>query len=353
MFLFNRKQIAWLNLRHSTEDKIDEAIVKVINAYNKFSLPKIWGTGQSASVDGTKWDLYEQNLLSEYHVRYMGSGGIGYYHLSDTYIALFSHFIPCGVYEAIYILDGILKNKADIQPDTVHGDTQSQSEAVFGLAHLLGIKLMPRIRGIKDLKFYRADKEQSYKHIDSLFKDTIKWDLIENNLPDILRIALSIKSGKVNASTILRRLGTYSRKNKLYLALRELGRVIRTIFLLEYITESQMREMIHSATCKSEEFNDFLQWVMFGNKGIIAENIRHEQQKIIKYNHLVANMIILYNVITMTNVIGELTQEGLQIDAETLAATSPFRRENINRFGSYSLDMDREGPKIEFNIPVN
>ncbi len=100
----NRKQIAWLNLRHSTEDKIDEAIVKVINAYNKFSLPKIWGTGQSASVDGTKWDLYEQNLLSEYHVRYMGSGGIGYYHLSDTYIALFSHFIPCGVYEAIYIL---------------------------------------------------------------------------------------------------------------------------------------------------------------------------------------------------------------------------------------------------------
>lgn len=349
----NRKQIAWLNLHHSTEDKIDEAIVKVINAYNKFSLPKIWGTGQSASVDGTKWDLYEQNLLSEFHVRYMGSGGIGYYHLSDTYIALFSHFIPCGVYEAIYILDGILKNKADIQPDTVHGDTQSQSEAVFGLAHLLGIKLMPRIRGIKDLKFYRADKEQTFQHIDSLFKDTIKWDLIENNLPDILRIALSIKSGKVNASTILRRLGTYSRKNKLYLALRELGRVIRTIFLLEYITESQMREMIHSATCKSEEFNDFLQWVMFGNKGIIAENIRHEQQKVIKYNHLVANMIILYNVITMTNVIGELTKEGLQIDAETLAATSPFRRENINRFGSYSLDMDREGPKIEFNIPVN
>lgn len=64
-------------------------------------------------------------------------------------------------------------------------------------------------------------------------------------------------------------------------------------------------------------------------------------------------MIILYNVITMTNVIGELSQEGLQIDVETLAATSPFRRENINRFGTYALDMHREGPKIEFNIPIN
>ena len=55
----------------------------------------------------------------------------------------------------------------------------------------------------------------------------------------------------------------------------------------------------------------------------------------------------------MTNVIGELTQEGAQIDAETLAATSPFRRENINRFGTYSLDMERKGPEIEFNILLN
>jgi TnpA family transposase len=59
---------------------------------------------------------------------------------------LFSHFIPCGVWEAIYILDCLTKNKSDIQLDTVHGDTQVQSAPVYGLALLLGIKLMPRIR---------------------------------------------------------------------------------------------------------------------------------------------------------------------------------------------------------------
>ena len=64
------------------------------------------GLGQRAAADGTKWDVYEQNLLSEYHIRYGGWGGIGYYHVSDTYIALFSSFIACGVWEAIYILDG-------------------------------------------------------------------------------------------------------------------------------------------------------------------------------------------------------------------------------------------------------
>ena len=93
--------------------------------------------GKSASVDGTKWDIYENNLLAKYHIHYGGYGGLGYYHVADNYIALFSHFIPCGVFEALYLFDGLLNNHSDIQPDTLHGDTHSQSLAVFGLAYLL------------------------------------------------------------------------------------------------------------------------------------------------------------------------------------------------------------------------
>lgn len=139
----DRRQVAWIHAHHITEEQLDTAIQHVINAYNHFALPRYWGSGRHAAADGTKWDLYEQNLLSEYHIRYGGYGGIGYYHVSDTYIALFSHFIPCGVWEAVYILDGLLKNASDIQPDIVHADTQGQNAPVFGLAYLLGIQLMP------------------------------------------------------------------------------------------------------------------------------------------------------------------------------------------------------------------
>jgi len=154
-----------------------------------------------------KWDLYEQTLLSECHIRCGGYGGIGYYHVSDTYVALFSHFIPCGVWEAVYILDGLLKNRSDIQPDTVHADTQGQSTPVFGLAYLLGIDLMPRIRNWKDLKLFRPSKTSRYKHIDVLFTDVIDWSLIETHLPDMLRVVLSIQEGRISASTLLRKLG--------------------------------------------------------------------------------------------------------------------------------------------------
>lgn len=338
----SRKQVAWLNLKHVTEQRLDKAIVKVINAYNRFALPRYWGSGKSASADGTKWNLYEENLLSEYHIRYGGYGGIGYYHVSDKYIALFSHFIPCGVYEAVYILDGLINNQSDIQPDTLHGDTQAQSTPVFGLAHLLGINLMPRIRNIKDLLFYRVDRGDRYEHIDSLFRGSIDWDLIARHLKDMLRVVISIKAGKIAPSTILRRLGTASRKNRLYFAFRELGRAIRTQYLLKYINDAELRKTVNAATNKSEEFNDFVKWLFFGGDGIIAENIRHEQKKIIKYNHLVANMVILHNVHQMTRVLKSLQAKGYALTEEVLRGTAPYRREHINRFGEYPLDLERE-----------
>lgn len=70
----DRRQISWVNQRHITTENLDQAIQFIINSYNKFGLPKYWGDGKSASADGTIWALYEQNLLSERHIRYGGYG---------------------------------------------------------------------------------------------------------------------------------------------------------------------------------------------------------------------------------------------------------------------------------------
>lgn len=289
--------IHFTNKRHITEEKLDRAITDIINYYDKFQLPKIWGDVNVSAADGTKIDLYEQNLLSEYHIRYLGYGGIAYHHVSDTYIALFSHFIPCGVWEAIYIIDAFLKNKSDIQPDTVHADTQGQSSTVFALTYLLGIKLMPRIRNWKDLNFYKESKNLKYEHIESLFKDSINWDMIEKHYEDLFQIVLSIKAGKILPSILLRKLNNYSKKNKLYQAFRELGRVIRTVYLLEFISNIELREKITETTNKTEAYNGFSKWFFFGGDGIMCENDPEEQIKIIKYNNLLSNAVILHNVI--------------------------------------------------------
>jgi TnpA family transposase len=346
----SRKQAARLNLKYVNEKRLDKANAIVANAYKKFGLIKHWGDGSSASADGKLLATYEDNLRTEFHIRHGSFGGIAYYHVSDTYIALFSHFIPCGVYEAIYILDGLLKNDSDFNPDTLHGDTQAQSTPVFGLAYLLGIKLMPRIRNIKDLRFYKPTPKTKFNNLSPLFKESIDWNLIERHYDDMMQIAMSIKAGKMTASTILRRFGTKNRKNKVYFAFRELGRVVRTLFLLEYITDQNMRKTINAATCKSEEFNEFSSWIFFANKGKITANNKAQQSKIMKYNQLLANIAALHNVNAMTKIFNDLKKEGYPLTDELMAGCSPYHTDHYGRLGSFDPDLNRKVVPLKYGL---
>jgi TnpA family transposase len=125
----------------------------------------------------------------------------------------------------------------------------------------------------------------------------------------MLRVVLSISQGKIRSSTILRKLGTESRKNRLYLAFRALGRVVRTLFLLHFMHEEDLRRTISAATNIAEAWNGFVQWVAFGSEGVIRQNNREEQRKIIRYNHLVANLVVFHNVVSMTRVLQDLIDE--------------------------------------------
>ena len=337
----NRFQLAFLNQRHITEANLNDAITTVINGYIQFPMQRLWGAGKSASADGTKWDLYPQNLMSEFHIRYGGYGGIGYYLISDNYIALMSRFNTCGSWEGHYILDFLQENESEVKPDTVHADTQGQSTAIFGLAYLLGIQLLPRIRNWKDQHLFRPFPEARYQQIDELFTAQIDWKLIEEFLPDLLRLAVSVKAGTLLPSDILRRLSSHSRKNKLYFALRELGRVVRSNFLLRYLSDGELRHIIQTATTKSERFNKFVQWAAFGGESVIAENVRDEQRKFIKYNHLIANLLVFHNLTSLIRAVQKAEADGCSIPDEVLAAMSPYQTEHINRFGSYSLRFDR------------
>jgi hypothetical protein len=177
-----------LNAQHITTAKLEAALQDVIDEYSRFRLPLFWGKPNVAVADRTHYELHENNLLGGRHIRYGGYGGIAYHHISDTYVALFSHFIACGMWEAVYILDGLLKNKAVLQPDTVHADTQGQSEVVFGLAHLLGIQLMPRMRNWNKVTMYRPSKTSRYQNIDGWFTRTINWELLHEHWQDLMQV---------------------------------------------------------------------------------------------------------------------------------------------------------------------
>ena len=327
-----------INAQHINTDKLEAGMVDVINQYARFPLPRLWGGGRAAIADGTHVRLRENNLLGARHIRYGGCGGIAYHHIADSYIALFTSFIPCGVWEAIHILDGLLKNRSAIQPDTIHADTQGQSESVFGLCRLMGIKLMPRMRGLGDATLYRPAKIVRYQHIDALFTGEIDWDLIATHARDMIQVVLSIQAGRVMPSMLLRKLGTYNRRSLLYRAFRELGRVERTLFLLRFFSSIKVRQVIRAETTKVEAYNDFLDWVSFGGP-VVKSGDPVEQEKQLKYASLVANAVMLSNVADLSEVLSNMAKDGHPVTPALVACLSPYIRGHILRFGKYSIDM--------------
>jgi TnpA family transposase len=203
---------------------------------------------------------------------------------------------------------------------------------------------MPRIRHWKDLKFYRPSKEAVYKHIDILFKDTIDWVLLETHWTDLMQVALSVRVGKLQPSILLRKLGHESRKNRLYQAFRELGRVVRTIFLLRYISDIPLREQITKTTNIAERYNQFCEWIRFASGGLMAENDPEEQQKRVRYTDIVANALMLQNVADFTDALEQLKQRGYPVQSEDVAHLSAYMTEHLQRFGEYTLKLRPVAP---------
>jgi TnpA family transposase len=333
-------QLSYSNQRHIGLEQLDNACRDLTELYLRLELPKLWGDGKKVAADGTQYEFYEQNLLVGMHFRYRKMGAVAYRHVADNYIAYFRSFIPPGALEAIYVIEGLMKAGLSVQPDTVYSDTHGQSETVFAFTYLHGIQLMPRIRNWKDLKFYRPDKGAKYHHINRLFTDVVNWKLIRDHWKDLMQVAISIQMGRISSSMLLRKLSHEGRHNRLFAASQELGRVLRTIYLLRWISGKEMRQEVTATTNKIESYHAFTKWLDFGGD-VIAENDPNEQQKRLRYIDLVASAVMLQNTVDMMRIMQEMYAAGEPVSAADAEYTSPYGTYGTKRFGNYHLDLKR------------
>lgn len=109
-------ELAAIAKRHCTATNLARAGADVVDAHLDLDLVRAWGDGSVAAVDGTIMDAAVDNLLAETSIRYGGYGGIAHHLVADTYLALFSRFVPCGVWEAVYLIDSLLQNQSAARP---------------------------------------------------------------------------------------------------------------------------------------------------------------------------------------------------------------------------------------------
>ena len=338
----NAEELSFVDRRHIDIADLRAGSADLQNLYAQFELAKLWGTGQSAAADGTHFETFRDNLLAARHFRYGKTGGVAYRHVSDNYIALFSRFIGCGIYEATYILDILCDQLSEVRPTQLHADSHGQSAHVFALAFLIGIELFPRIRSWKRLKLYRPGPLHDCASIEHLFSATINWKRIEEHYVDFMRLAIAIHSGRLAPSAVLARVNSQSSRDPFSLALQELGHAVRTTFLLRWVWDTELRRAVHKGTTKVERSHQFSKYLNFGGEGGLRTNNPADQEKAIVYNELVANAVALQTVADQTRALHTLRERGIAISTEDLAHFSPYPTSRVKRFGEYPTMVNTE-----------
>jgi TnpA family transposase len=223
-------------------------------------------------------------------------------------------------------------------------DTAGFTDHVFGLCHLLGFRFAPRIRDLADRRLYVPDKAKLYPSLLPFIGGTINVKQILAQWPEILRLASSIRIGTVTSSLILRKLASYPRQNGLAVALREFGRIERTLFTLDWLLDKNLRQRVTAGLNKGELKNTLAKAVCFNRLGELRDRSFEAQHHRANGLNLVVATIILWNTVYLELAIGALRQQGRQIDDGLLKHVAPVHWNHINLTGDYSW---RQNKRVE------
>ncbi|MCR1062480.1 MULTISPECIES: Tn3 family transposase, partial [Enterobacteriaceae] len=249
--------------------------------------------------------------------------------------------VNVGVRDSTYVLDGLLYHESDLRIEEHYTDTAGFTDHVFALMHLLGFRFAPRIRDLGETKLYVPQGVQAYPTLRPLIGGTLNIKHVRAHWDDILRLASSIKQGTVTASLMLRKLGSYPRQNGLAVALRELGRIERTLFILDWLQSVELRRRVHAGLNKGEARNSLARAVFFNRLGEIRDRSFEQQRYRASGLNLVTAAIVLWNTVYLERATQGLVEAGKPVDGELLQFLSPLGWEHINLTGDYVWRQSR------------
>jgi len=207
--------------------------------------------------------------------------------------------------------------------------------------HLLGFRFAPRIRDLSNTRLYLPTGKVKYPALNSMIGGTLNLKSIRAHWNEVLRLATSIKQGTVTASLILRKLGSYPRQNGLAVALRELGRIERTLFILSWLQSVELRRRVNVGLNKGEARNALARAVFLCRLGEIRDRSFEQQRYRASGLTLVTAAIVLWNTVYLERAIRGLSKSGPAPEAELLKFLSPLGWEHINFTGDYTWRSNR------------
>ncbi len=251
--------------------------------------------------------------------------------------------VNCTMREATYVLDGLLYQDAP-EIKEHYTDTGGYTDLIFGLFTLLGFRFAPRLRDLSDQTLYRARKGVDYGVLTPALKKDIKVHLIIEHWDDLNRVAASLKDGLIRPSILISKLQAMQQHNPLQQALQELGRIAKTLHILEYVDDPAFRRRVLIGLNKGEHLHSLARDIAFGRQGRLHDRGYEAQLNRASALSLVINAIAVWNTRYFEQAQAKLTQQGIPVPEEVWQHLSPLQWAHIHLNGSYHFtDVELEG----------
>jgi len=345
------KELIYVRRRFLSIGGLRQAIASVVNATLGVRLPQIWGeTTTACASDSKQFGAWDENLLTEWHVRYGGRGVMVYWHVEKNAVCIYSQFKRVSSSEVGAMINGVLRHCTEMEVDRQYVDSHGQSTVAFAFCRLLGFELMPRLKAIDKQKLYHPKTGLSYSNLEKIMSSkAINFELAEDQLDIIVKHAVALKLGMTDAESLLRRFTKKNAQHPAYKGFAELGKAIKTIFLCRYLASEELRREIHAGLNVVETWNGTNDFIFYGKSGELATNRQEDQEMGLLCLHLLQSSLVFINTLMIQSVLQEpgWTERMTERD---LAALSPLLTLHIKKYGRFEIDL---GKRILFDLPVS
>lgn len=340
-------RLRWTSEWHVRDETYAAALAAIVDHHTAHPLSRIWGPGNTSSSDGQFFRAGGRGeARADHNARYGSEPGVLFYtHVSDRFTPFHTKVIAANAGEAAHVIDGLLDHESQLDIREHSTDTAGAVDHVFGLCHLLGFRFTPRIRDLNERRLYSLADLTPFPTLRPLVAGPVNVRAIEENWDETLRLATSIRTGTVSASVMLKKLAGYPRQNPVARAMREVGRIDRTLFMLDWIDDPDQRRRTGSILNKGEARNALSRAVFFNRLGELRDRTFENQLHRASGLTLVTAAIILWNTVYLERAVSYLRAQGRTIPDDLLAHVAPLGWEHISLTGDYlwgEIDKPRE-----------
>ena len=324
-----------------SEENLKAASAEIVNRHHELPLSNIYGSGNISSSDAQRFKIRASSLLASYYPRYYGyyEKAIGIYtHVSDQYSVFNTKAISCSPREALYVLDGLLENNTVLQIQAHTTDTHGYTEIIFALCYLLGYDFMPRIRDLKDQQLYKVDRHYDYGIFTPLLTKTADSNIVEEQWEEMVRAAVSLKERISPAHIVVQRLINNFPADRLSKAFTNLGRIIKTQYILRYLTDKKLRQTVQLQLNKGEYRHKLARRIFFADQGEFTTGDYEEIMNKASCLSLVSNAILYWNTIKISNIVERLKLQGEEVQDEVLKHVSLLPYKHVVPNGTYFIE---------------